>query len=326
MKFGIVGTGAMVQRFLSAVEGNVEDVVFVAAHSPNPKRRDSFAQKYPDIRCYGDYSRMLADSEVEAVYIATPVYTHASLTVEAANRGKHVLCEKPMALTLQECTEMVAAARDNGVVLQIAYMMRYHPSHQYIREQIVSGSLGKIQFVHLERTAFADFTLADFPSHRKWFVDKSKSGGGAFMDLGSHLLDLLIYFMGDDIVDYKLTAAIDGDLGVELSGLACLSFKGGALTTIYASWEVPLHDNLIQVYGDKASIQAVRTIGPYTDGQVTRIEGSQQMTVEIPHKNHYVREVEHFKDCIRNGKEPLTSGAKSLRTESLRLKLFETLV
>lgn len=326
MKFGIVGTGAMVQRFLSAVEGKVEDVVFVAAHSPNPNRRESFAQKYPYIRCYADYSGMLADPEVEAVYLATPVYTHASLTVEAANRGKHVLCEKPMALTLEECTEMVTAARDNAVVLQIAYMMRYHPTHQYIREQIVTGSLGKIQFVHLERTAFADFKSPDFPSHRKWFVDKSKSGGGAFMDLGSHLLDLLIYLMGSDIVDYKLSATMDGDLGVELSGLACLKFRGGALATVYASWEVPLHDNLLQVYGDKVSIQAVRTIGPYTDGQVTRIEGSHRLTVEIPHKNHYVCEVEHFQDCVRNGKEPLTSGANSLKTESLRLILFETLV
>jgi 1,5-anhydro-D-fructose reductase (1,5-anhydro-D-mannitol-forming) len=326
MKFGIVGTGAMVERFLQAVEGKVEGVVFVAAHSPNAIRRESFAQKHPSIRCYADYSRMLTDPEVEAVYIATPVDTHMSLTQEAASLGKHVLCEKPMALTLQECTEMVTAARDNGVVLQIAYMMRYHPSHQYIREQIGSGSLGKIQFVHLERTAFSDFKSPDFPSRRMWFVDKSKSGGGAFMDLGSHLLDLLIYFMGDEFVDYKLSAAIDGDLGVELSGLARLKFQDGALATVYASWEVLLHDNLIQVYGDKASIQAVRTIGPYTDGQVARIEGSQRQIVDIPHKNHYVGEVEHFQECVREEKEPLTSGSVSLKTESLRLKLFETLI
>jgi predicted dehydrogenase len=300
-------------------------VEFIAAYSPNAKRRERFAQKYPDIRCYGDYSAMLTDPEVEAVYIATPVYTHASLTLEAANRGKHILCEKPMALTLQECVEMVDAARDNAVVLQVAYMMRYHPAHQYIGEQILSGSLGNIQYVHLERTAFVDFKSADFPSYRKWFVNKSMSGGGAFMDLGSHLLDLLIYLMGDDIVDYNLTATIDSELGVELSGLASLKFRGGALATVYASWEVPLHDNLIQVYGDKASIQAVRTIGPYTDGDVARIEGSQRKTVEIPYQDHYVGEVEHFRNCVYYGKEPLTSGASSLKTEWLRLKLFETI-
>ena len=145
------------------------------------------------------------------------------------------------------------------------------------------------------------------------------------MDLGSHLLDLLIYFMGDDIVDYNLTAAIDSELGVELSGLACLKFREGTLATVYASWVVPLHDNLIQVYGDKASIQAVRTIGPYTDGEVAHIEGSQRKTVEIPHQDHYVGEVEHFRNCVYYGKEPLTSGANSLKTEWLRLKLFETI-
>jgi predicted dehydrogenase len=324
MKFGIVGTGAMAERFLQAVEGKAKGVVFVAAHDLNPEMRESFAQKHPDIRCYADYSRMLADPEVEAVYIATPVFAHMSLSVEAANRGKHVLCEKPMALTLQECTAMVTAARENGVVLQIAYMMRYHPAHQYIREKIASGSLGRIQFVHLERTAFSDFKTPDFPSNRKWFVDKSKSGGGAFMDLGSHLLDLLIYLMGDDIVDCKLSAPMDADLGVELSGLACLKFKKGALATVYASWEVPLHDNLVQVYGEKASIQAVRTIGPYTDGQVSRIEGSQRLSVDIPHINHYVSEVEHFQNCVRDGTEPLTSGTNCLKTESLRLELYKT--
>lgn len=146
------------------------------------------------------------------------------------------------------------------------------------------------------------------------------------MDLGSHLIDLLIYLLGDDIVDYKLDAQIDVDLGVELSGLARLKFRGGALATVYASWEVPLHDNLIQVYGDKASIQAVRTIGPYTDGQVTLIEGAQRLAVNIPHQDHYVREVEHFRECVRDGKEPLTSGTNSLKTENLRLKLYETLM
>jgi predicted dehydrogenase len=230
-----------------------------------------------------------------------------------------------MALTLQECTEMIDAARVNGVILQIAYMMRYHPSHQYIREQIASGSLGDIRFVHLERTAFADFKSPDFPSHRKWFVDKTKSGGGAFMDLGSHLLDLLIYLMGDEIVNYKLNAKIDDELGVELSGLASLKFREGALATVFASWEIPLHDNLIQIYGDRASIQAVRTIGPYTDGKVEQIEGTLRRFVNIPYQDHYVRELEHFRDCIRLGMEPLTSGANSIKTEKLRLKLFETL-
>lgn len=323
MKFGIVGTGAMVQRFLSAVQGNVNDVSFISAYSPNAKRRENFAQNHPELNVYGDYLKILADPEIDAVYIATPVFTHASLAVEAANHGKHILCEKPMALTMQECNDMVAAAHDNNVTLQIAYMMRYHPAHQYIREQINSGSLGNIQFVHLERTAFADFKSPDFPSHRKWFVDKTRSGGGVFMDLGSHLIDLLIYFMGDDIVDCHLTAPVDQEMGVEISGLACLQFRGGTVATVYSSWEVPLHDNFIQVYGDKGSIQAVRTIGPYTDGQVQRIEGTKSQIVALTHRDHYVCEVEHFRDCVYQGKEPLTSGANSLKSESLRLKLYD---
>ena len=123
MKFGIVGTGAMAQRFLTAVDGKVADLEFMMAYSPDEKSHEIFAQKYPRIDCTGDYSVMLTNPDVHAVYIATPVDTHAELTVEAANQGKHILCEKPMAITLQDCETMVAASRDNGVVLQIAYMM-----------------------------------------------------------------------------------------------------------------------------------------------------------------------------------------------------------
>jgi predicted dehydrogenase len=325
MKIGIVGTGAMAQRFLTAVEGKVADLEFIMAYSPDEYSRETFALNNPKIICTGDYSEMLTNPEVHAVYIATPVDTHAELTVEAASYGKHILCEKPMALTLHDCETMVAAAEDNAVVLQIAYMMRYHPAHQYIRAQISSGALGAIKFIHLERTSFADFKSPDFPPDRRWFVNQTRSGGGVFMDLGSHLLDLLIYMMGDDIEDFKLTGEIDEELGVELSGLASLKFKGGALATIYVSWDVPLDDNLIQVYGDKASIQAIRTIGPYTNWRVEQIEGSQRQTVSIPHQNHYVREIEHFIQCIRTGEQPLTSGTNSIKTESLRLRLYETI-
>jgi predicted dehydrogenase len=325
MNIGIIGTGAMAGRLLQAVEPQAQNVSFVAAYDSDPKKLHSFSREYPHLRCYGEYSSLLGDADIDAVYIVTPVNTHSSLTIEAANNGKHVLCEKPMALTLEECQDMVSAAQKNSVILQIGYMMRFHPCHLYIRNQIVSGTLGKIRFVHLERTDSVDFRADNFPSDRMWFVDKTKSGGGAFMDLGSHLIDLCLFLVGDEVHECSLFAPIEDDLGVELSGLASLKFSAGTLATVYASWQVPLHDNLLQVYGEKASVQAIRTIGPYTDNRVELIRGDQREIVQIPHKNHYVSEFEHFEESVRNGKEPLTSGANCLKTESLRIQLFDSL-
>jgi predicted dehydrogenase len=204
-------------------------------------------------------------------------------------------------------------------------MMRFHPAHQYIREQIAAGALGNIQFVHIERTTFADFKAPDFPAHRKWFVDRSKSGGGVFVDLGSHLLDLLLYLLDDEVEDCALSATPDFDLGVELSGLASLKFMKGTMATLFASWGINLHDNLLQVYGDQGCIQAMRTIGPYTDWSVELVQGDQRTAVKIPYQNHYIRELDHFVDCIQTGKEPLTSGANCLETERLRIQLMNSL-
>jgi len=325
MKIGIVGAGAMALRFLDNVKGQVAGIEFTAVHDVSENQMGHFIKAHPEMKAYGDYNSLLSDPGVEALYISTPVYTHASLVVEAAEYGKHILCEKPMALTLDECEGMVAAAENGGVVLQIGYMMRFHPCHQFIREQIASGVLGKVRFAHVERTDYIDFKSGDIPSHRMWFVDKSKSGGGAFMDLGCHLIDLIIYLLDDDVDSYSFAGAQDPELGVELGGLASLLFHSGSAATVYASWQVAVKDNILQVYGERAGVQAIRTIGPYRDWKVEIVRGDQREVVDIPYRNHYAAELEHFRDCVRDGVEPITSGRICIRTERVRIGLLEQL-
>jgi predicted dehydrogenase len=323
MKIGIVGAGAMALRFLKAVKDQIEDVKFTGVHDIYQDQLDAFSQEYPKIKTYIDYGKMLSSSDVDAVYISTPVYTHALLTKQAAAAHKHILCEKPMAITWDDCVEMVSAAEVNGVVLQIGYMMRFHPYHRFIKQQIDSGELGSIHFIHLERTALIDFKSGAIAAQRLWFVNKRLSGGGAFMDLGSHLINLLFYFFGDDVQSYNLIGNIDEDLGVELSGLASLNYQSGTLATVLASWEVPLHDNIVQVYGEKASIQAMRTVGPYTDSKLEFIQDGNRQEVILPYENHYVKQLKHFRDCVLNGGEPITSGRICLASERMRINLLE---
>jgi UDP-N-acetylglucosamine 3-dehydrogenase len=324
MNIALIGTGAMARRFLKAVEGKIEDVRFTSAHSRNPERLEQFRKEYPRIECTTSLDELLGRKDIQAVYISTPVATHARLSIAAAQAGKHILCEKPMALTIGECEAMIEAADENGVVLQVGYMMRFHPAHQLLKQRIESGELGTLRYVHLERTVFIDFLSPNMPEHRKWFIRPEASGGGAFTDLGSHPLDLLLYLIGDEIESCQLQIREEPLQGAETDALASFRFASGLLATVFASWRVPLHDNIIQVYGDKASLYAKRTLGPYTDGTVERITEAGREQIPFFYKNHYVLEAEHLRDCIAEKREPIASGRACLQTERIRGLLYQS--
>jgi 1,5-anhydro-D-fructose reductase (1,5-anhydro-D-mannitol-forming) len=325
MNIALIGTGAMARRFLSAVRKEIEGVRFIAAHSRQAERLEQFRKEYPRIECTTDLTALLGREDIQAVYISTPVNTHAPLSIAAARAGKHILCEKPMALTVSDCEAMIEAAESRGVVLQIGYMMRFHPAHQLIKKQVDSGDLGTLRFVHLERTTFIDFLSADMPEHRKWFIRPEDSGGGALMDLGSHLIDLLLYLVGDEIESCNLQIREEPRLGVETDALAGFRFRGGLLATVFTSWQVPLHDNIIQVYADKASLFARRTLGPYTDGTLERITEAGREQLPVSYRNHYVLQLEHFRDCIAESRQPLTGGRACLPTERTRELLYRSI-
>jgi 1,5-anhydro-D-fructose reductase (1,5-anhydro-D-mannitol-forming) len=219
---------------------------------------------------------------------------------------------------------MIEAAETNRVVLQIGYMMRFHPAHRLIKQRIAQGDLGTLRFLHLERTTFIDFSSPAMPEHRKWFIRPESSGGGALMDIGSHLIDLLLYLIDDELESCELRIREEPPLGVETDALASFRFRGGLLATVFASWQVPLHDNIIQVYGDRASLVARRTLGPYTDGTVERFTEGGREPISVPYKNHYLLELEHFRDCIAENTQPITSGRACLPTERTREQLYRS--
>jgi len=325
MNIALIGTGAMARRFLAAVREEIEDVRFIAAHSRQAERLGQFQKEYPQIECTTNLTALLSRKDVQAVYISTPLHTHAPLSIEAARAGKHVLCEKPMALTIAECEAMIEAAEASGVVLQIGYMMRFHPAHQLIKKQLDSGDLGTLRFVHLERTTFIDFLSADMPEHRRWFTRPEYSGGGALVDIGSHLIDLLLYLIDGRIETCQLQIREEPRLGVETDALASFRFRDGLLATVFASWQIPLHDNILQVYGDKASLVARRTLGPYTDGTVDRFTGAGREQIPVSYKNHYLLQLEHFRECIARKRQPITSGRACIPTERARELLYHSL-
>src|SRR5262245_21703434 len=193
LRWGLIGCGDISRKRVAPALRDIPECEFVAVNRARADLAEAFANEFGARRWYGDWSELIADGEIDAVYIATPVYLHAEQTVAAAEAGKHVLCEKPMAMNAAECDRMNAACDTNGVQLCVAYYRRFYPAIRRIKQILASGEIGKPVIAQIN--AFERFNPQP-GEDRHWLLEKSKSGGGPMMDFGCHRIEILINLFG----------------------------------------------------------------------------------------------------------------------------------
>lgn len=221
-RWGIIGPGGIAERFARDV-ALVDDAVITAVASRSSDRARSFADRHGIAAHYGDSRELLDDPEVDVVYVATPNSRHAPDTIAALASGKHVLCEKPLALTPDEASEMVAAAKHAGVFLMEAMWTRFLPSYRSLIEVLTDGRIGEPLLVEGDLGFRADFD----PSHRLF---DPTLGGGATLDLGIYPVQLCSLVLGrPDRVSADVTV---GPTGVDELAAAVLHHPGGGLGVI----------------------------------------------------------------------------------------------
>lgn len=243
LRFGLIGAGAIGKIRADALkQSELCDLVAVA--DLDEERAMAAA---PSARYFADAGALIADEEVEAVIISTPPVLHEPLALAAASRGKHVLVEKPMAATPEACERMVAAAKSAGTVLTVGYNHRYFEAVKLVRDVVRSGEIGALSHV---RAYTGHSGLAEFKA--KWMFDKQAMGGGAFVDNGTHLIDLVRYIMGDPAEVFGFATNKVWKLDVEDEGLALLRTEEGVTASIEASWhEWRGYRFHIEAYGDR---------------------------------------------------------------------------
>lgn len=243
LRFGLIGAGAIGKIRADALKQS-EHCDLVAVADFDQARAVAAA---PSARYFADAEALIADPEVEAVIISTPPAFHESLAKLAASQGKHVLVEKPMAATPDACERMVAAARAAGTVLTVGYNHRYFEAVKLVRDVVRSGEIGTLSHV---RAYTGHAGLAEFKA--AWMYDKQAMGGGAFVDNGTHLIDLVRYIMGDPAEVFGFATNKVWKLGVEDEGLALLRTEEGVTASIEASWhEWRGYRFHIEAYGDR---------------------------------------------------------------------------
>jgi predicted dehydrogenase len=320
VNFGVIGAGGIAYRKTIPGMLNARNCRLVAVMDPVDV--DRIAAELKVFRAYSREQDLLADPDVDAVYIASPVDCHAKQIRLAAEAGKHVLCEKPLCLNLKQAKEAVDACRKNKVFLQEGYMMKFHGAHVRIRELIEEGRLGKVVYMRAQLSGW-------YPKiEGAWRQSRKTGGGGALIDMATHLYDLLEYFAGPVRRVVAITGNLVQDYKSEDSSTTLLEFKSGAHGTVDCFWSIPdeASRTRLEIYGSQGAIFTEGTVGQSVGGKMEGIFGlgdaaydaAQDKDVarkfeRIPFKkiNPYTAECRYFADCILAGRPPEINGPKN---------------
>jgi predicted dehydrogenase len=307
IRVGIIGCGKIAQvRHLPEYAENAACSI-TAVYDINQERAREIARQY-GVKAYATYRELLEDKDIDAVSVCAANAVHAEITIAALNAGKHVLCEKPMATTLQKCEAMAEAARRNGKFLMIGHNQRLAKAHIMARRLIEQGVIGRILTF---RTTFGHGgpeTWSVDPGQNVWFFDKRQAGMGAMADLGIHKTDLIQFLTGrkvSEVTAYIGTLdkhGVDGELiGVDDNAICIYRMDGGAVGTMTASWTYyGPEDNSTILYG--------------TEG-IMRIYDDPKYSVIVEKKNG--EKVYHALDHIQTNDSQTKSGVIDLWIDCL---------
>jgi predicted dehydrogenase len=263
---------------------------------------ESFAREVGARRWYPVWRGLLTDPEIDAVYVATPVRLHAEQTIAAAEAGKHVLCEKPMAMDLAECDRMIAACRASGVTLGIAYYRRFYPVVARVKHLIDEGAIGTP--VLAQMMAFEPFDPRP-GEPRSWLLQRSESGGGPMADFGCHRLEVLLHLLGPLRRVTSVVSTIALDREVEDTATALLQFERGASGMLAVTHAAADRQDTLDLYGTRGSIR----VPALNSGEITiRVDGVERSESLPPALNLHLPLVEDFVEAVRTGRAPAVDG------------------
>jgi predicted dehydrogenase len=277
-----------------------------------------------------DWRKVIARKDVDAVFIDTPNYLHERMAVAAARNKKHVLVEKPIAIFAKEAERMTAAAAKNGVYLMVEQTQRFDPVHQAAKKVLDSGALGKIHNIRGRIGHAGPEYWSQGKAH--WFYDKSKSGGGAMIDIGVHITDLIRWLAGKKVTDVFATIrTIEKDVRVDDNATVLFKFEDGSKGEIECSWTTRPYEVTTTVYGSKGKMMtSVGTEKPIKvviaktrrgdDPNVMR----EEIYPELGTGSGWENAVHYFIDCVIKKRRPSVSGEEGRATMAVINAAYES--
>lgn len=255
------------------------------------------------VRVWNTLDAALSDPAVNAVYVATPVFLHAPQTIQSLRAGKHVLCEKPMAMNEAEARTMVRVAEECGKTLGVAYYRRCYPKVHRAKQLIEQGAIGKPVFAELTNHMWFDGT-----GSRSWLVDPAKAGGGPLFDVASHRIDALNFLFGKPLRVSSQLSNVVHDYAVEDNATLMIEYEGGVRGVVDVRWHSKVNRDECRIRGTDGEIEMSPLNGP----DLTFPGGRESLP---PHANLHYPMIENFVDAVVADKPLLASGASSFLTD-----------
>ncbi len=320
-KWGVWGSGGIARR-RTIPEGiaPADNAELTAVYDVNAEANQEVADEFDAVACESEEALLEADCDI--IYVATPANRHCSQVLRAAEAGKHILCEKPLGMTVEEAERMIAACKDNGVKLGTAFMMRFQAQHQEALSLVRDGKIGTPVLGRAQLSCWYP------PIPGAWRQYPEQSGGGSLMDMGGHCIDLLEMFYGRARKVQCFIGNLIHDYPSEDTAAVLLEFEHGAKGIVDNLFNVPdaSSENRLELYGSKGSILAEGTIGQGEMGEMTAYlesgdaeyeakqarSGGAGVAITPDPVNMYRAEVEGFAQAVLNDTEPPVSAEDGL--------------
>ena len=324
LNIGIVGAGLQGRRRAQALK-QFDDSKLVAVADVNQNAAKSISLD-SDADVYSNWEKIVKRDDINAVIICTPPNLHASIGIAAMKNGKHVLCEKPLAMNPLEAETMVAAARDNHVKLKCGFNHRFHPGIKQVKAWVNQGLIGELISIQ------CNYGIGGRPGYDKeWRADVKVAGGGQLMDQGMHLLDLCRWFMGDFSEVFGFMSTTYWDIApLEDNAFVLLRTQNRQIAALHASWTQWKNKFIFEVFGKDGYAIADGLGGSYGTekavlGKRLFLQPFREEIIEFRGEDHsWQEEWQEFISAIGENREPLSNGYDGLQSLKLAYAIYES--
>jgi 1,5-anhydro-D-fructose reductase (1,5-anhydro-D-mannitol-forming) len=291
----------------------------VAVMSANADRAAGFADEHRVARATTRLEELVQSSDIDAVYVSTTNELHRDQVFAAAKAGKHVLCEKPLALRLDDARAMVAACRDRGVVMGTNHHLRNAATHRAMREAIKEGRIGRPLFARVYHAVY-------LPPHLQgWRIDKPDAGGGVVFDITVHDADTLRFVLDDEplAVSAMTSRGGMGREGLEDGVMGVLRFSSGLLAQFHDAFTTRYASTGFEVHGEQGSLIGRDCMTQAPKGEILLRTAAGDESLKIAHENLYVRSVRLFQDGVAGRGAPSATGEDGVKSLSVAVATLE---
>jgi xylose dehydrogenase (NAD/NADP) len=300
LRWGLISTARINRALIPPLRASARNQL-VAVASRTSEQAQAYAKEWNIPRAFGSYEALLADPDIDVVYNSLPNSLHAEWTIKAVQAGKHVLCEKPIAVTVEQVDAMAAAAQKAGVVLAEAFMYRHHLQTLKVQELVESGAIGELRLVHGSFT----YNLTRQGDVR---LDPALDGGSIW-DVGCYPISYARCVIGAEPVEV-FGWQVTGPSGVDVTFVGQMRFAGDVIARFDSSFRMPDRAH-IEVVGSEGIINVPDPFKPERDHKILLTRNGETETITIPDQMLYLGEVEDMADAILLGKAPRISLADS---------------